>query len=163
MKVAVVPGALALLPQYAGLIDPIAELRLACQEAAAWLVEDGPTSVKVQGDARIAQTLLPGCAWGSDGEVWLVVASGSARRSEQAPGHLDKRAFDFDGAIGAALTSGDAAALRNIDEKLADELLATGIPGLKSLATLGRSRAKTWYDDDPYGVQYWVVTWSLES
>jgi hypothetical protein len=154
---------LALLPQYAGLIDPIAELRLACQEAVAWLVEEGPTAIKVLGDTRIAQALLPGCEVGSEGEVLLVIASGTARRNERAPGHFDERALGFDEALGAALTAGDAEALGSIDETLADELLATGIPGLKSLALLGCEQAKTWYDDDPYGVQYWVVTWTLKS
>ena len=86
MRVAVVPGTLALLPQYAGLTDPIAELRLACHEAVAWLVEEGPGSVKVLGDVRIAEALLPGFELGSEGDVLLVVANGSARRGEKAPG-----------------------------------------------------------------------------
>jgi hypothetical protein len=163
MRVAVVPGTLALLPQYAGLTDPIAELRLACQEAVAWLVEDGPTAVKVLGSLRIAEALLPGFELGSEGDVVLVVANGSARRGEKAPGHLDERAFAFDEALGAALTDGTPAALEAIDESLADELLAAGIPALKSLANLGTVEAKTWYDADPFGVQYWVVTWSCES
>ena len=162
MRAAVVPGTLALLPQYAGLIDPIAELRLACQEAVAWLVEEGPSAIKVLGDARIAQDFSQAWRCGSVGEVLLVIASGTARRNEKAPGHFDERALIFDQALGAALTAGDAESLGRIDETLADELLATGIPGLKSLASLGCVQAKTWYDDDPYGVQYWVVTWTLK-
>jgi hypothetical protein len=163
MRVAIVPGALALLPQYAGLSDPIAELRLACQEAVAWLVEEGPTSVTVLGDVRIGEALLPGVELGLDGEVVLVVANGSARRGEKAPGHLDERSFAFDEAIGNALRAGDAGALGAIDEALGEELLAAGLPGLAMLSGLSGVEAKTWYDADPFGVQYWVVTWACAS
>ena len=163
MRVAIVPGTLALLPQYAGLSDPIAELRLACQEAVAWLVEEGPTSVSVLGDVRIGEALLPGVELGRNGEVVLVVANGSARRGEKAPGHLDERSFAFDEAIGNALRTGDAAALGAIDQALGEELLAAGLPGLASLSGLAGAEAKTWYDADPFGVQYWVVTWACAS
>jgi len=163
MRVAIVPGALALLPQYAGLSDPIAELRLACQEAVAWLVEEGPTSVTVVGDVRIGEALLPGVELGLNGEVVLVVANGSARRGEKAPGHLDERSFAFDEAIGHALRTGDARALGDIDEALGEELLAAGLTGLGMLSGLSGVEAKTWYDADPFGVQYWVVTWACAS
>ena len=39
-----VPGVLALLPEYAGLADPVGPLRTACREAVAWL-GDGPVTV----------------------------------------------------------------------------------------------------------------------
>ena len=42
-RVVLVPGVLALLPEYAGLTDPVAELRAACREAVAWL-GDGAVS-----------------------------------------------------------------------------------------------------------------------
>jgi hypothetical protein len=162
MRVAVVPGTLALLPQYTCLTDPIAELRLACQEAVAWLIEKAPTSVRVLGDRRIAESLLPGVEVSDEGEVVLVVANGSARRGEKAPGHLDERSFAFDEALGAALSSGDPAALARVDESLGRELLASGIHDLKQLSGVSSVEAKTWYDDDPYGVKYWVVTWACE-
>ncbi len=59
-RVALVPGALALLPRYAGLADPVPELRAACRAAVAWLCESGgPVSVvaSVQG-ARVARHLV---------------------------------------------------------------------------------------------------------
>ncbi len=40
MRVVLVPGTLALLPAYAGLADPVAELRAACVEAVRWLGAD---------------------------------------------------------------------------------------------------------------------------
>ena len=39
-RVVLVPGVLALLPEYAGLEDPVAELRAACLAAVAWLGPD---------------------------------------------------------------------------------------------------------------------------
>lgn len=56
VKVALVPGVLALLPAYAGRVDPIAELRAACLAAVEWLGED----VTVVGDpqgVRVAEGL----------------------------------------------------------------------------------------------------------
>jgi hypothetical protein len=166
-RVAVVPAVPALLVQYACLTDPVADLRLACREALAWLVEEQPAAVRVLGDPtfamRIARELLPDAELGPEGEVVLVVANGSARRAEKAPGHLDERSFAFDEAIGAALTDGDAQALAAIDESLGEELLAAGITALKSLSSLREVEAKTWYDADPFGVKYWVVTWAYAS
>jgi len=49
MRVAVVPGLPALLPSYASLVDPVPDLRAACQQAVEWLV-DGASSVTVLGD-----------------------------------------------------------------------------------------------------------------
>jgi len=159
VRVAVVPGTLALLPQYASLTDPVPELRQACQGAVAWLVEERLASVRVVGDTRIAETLLPGFELRPDGDVTLVVANGSARRGEKAPGHLDQRAFAYDEALGSALTEADPSALAAVDEALGEKLLTAGIPGLKTLSSLIGVEAKTWYDADPFGVQYWVVTW----
>jgi hypothetical protein len=89
MRVALVPGVLALLPEYAGLEDPVAELRAAALAAAAWLAEDGP--VRVVADAqgtRIADHLLGqrgdrltgsrhGLAGGSPGSTTDVPSGGS--------------------------------------------------------------------------------------
>ena len=58
-RAVLVPGALALLPEYAGLEDPVADLRAACRAAVTWLVEAGP--VRIVGDSqgqRVAQWLL---------------------------------------------------------------------------------------------------------
>jgi hypothetical protein len=192
-RIAVVPCPPALLPRYAGLADPLHDLRTACLTAVSWLVAGRsdpvlvlcPATVSVgAGGAdgvsrplRLAEHLLsmaghggryrpvvlPGREPVPDLEGWavLVLADGSARRSETAPGYVDERAFAFDAAIGAALEAGDAAALRDLDVGLGADLLAEGAPVLRGLAT-GVDRVDTTevtYDDDPFGVQYWVATW----
>jgi len=126
VRVVIVPGVLALRPEYASIDDPVADLRKAVDEAIAWL-----------GDGK------------------LVVANGSAKRTEKAPGHFDERAEAFDEALGAALRAGDLAGL---DLSLADELWAD-VAGLDALAGLRATDVQVDYDDAPYGVQYWVVRW----
>lgn len=161
MKIAVVPSAPALLPAYAGLTDPVADVRAAALEAVAWL--DGPVQVLAADDLgrRVGEHLL-GRAPVDDAADLLVVADGSARRGEKAPGHLDERATGFDAAIDAALRQGDPAALVRLDEALGAELLARGVPAFRALgAQVGDRpvRAQVDYADDPFGVQYWVVRW----
>ena len=126
MRAVIVPGVLALRPQYASIDDPVAELRKAVAEATEWL-----------------------------GDGLLVVANGSATRTEKAPGHFDERAAAFDEALGAALRAGD---LSGVDLSLADELWAD-VAGLDALAGLRATDVQVDYDDAPYGVQYWVVRW----
>ncbi|MCW2845615.1 MAG: hypothetical protein JWN22_3531 [Nocardioides sp.] len=167
------PGVLALLPEYAGLVDPVAELRAACLAALAWL-GDGVVVVADAQGARVAVALL--AATGHFGAIapegqpadasYLVVANGSARRSEKAPGHLDERAFEFDQAVGTALRAPDPAALARVDASLGEELLAGHVAGLHALGELLTSEHHTVsvdYDDDPFGVQYWVMRWTCES
>jgi hypothetical protein len=168
MRVVVVPGTLALLPEYASTDDPIAELRTAVHEAVAWLVEAGSPGVLVAspGARRIGDHLLGSMPVAEPVETvapgLLVVANGSATRTEKAPGHYDERAAEFDAAIGKALADGDPAALRDIDLGLADELWA--LPDADVLRTLGDrvgqvDAVQVDYDEAPYGVQYWVVRW----
>ncbi|MFL6025155.1 MAG: hypothetical protein ACJ72O_17565 [Marmoricola sp.] len=137
MRVVVVPGVPALRPEYASIEDPVAELRAAVRAARAWLEED------------------------QDG--LLLVANGSAKRTEKAPGHFDERAEGFDEELGAALASGDLDALRAIDVDLAAELLAD-VDALVGLGPLGEvTDVHVDYDDAPYGVQYWVVRYECAS
>lgn len=126
MRVVIVPGVLALRSEYASLSDPVPELRTAVAEATRWL-----------GSGR------------------LVVANGSAKRTEKAPGYFDDRAAAFDEALGAALRAGD---LSGLDLSLAGELWAD-VSGLTELAGVRASEVQVDYDDAPYGVQYWVVRW----
>ena len=100
-----------------------------------------------------------------DAPALLVLANGSGRRSAKAPGHLDERSSEFDGSLGTALASGDVAGLGEVDGTLAEELLASGCDALHAVAALldGRVVARTRYADDPFGVQYWVVTWQCGS
>lgn len=176
MRVVVVPSTLALLPEYSSAIDPVPDLRRAVQDAVDWLLEDGPAAVAAAspGARRVAAYLLGEPAESeaaampapAEGAGLLVVANGSATRTEKAPGHLDERAAGFDAAIGAALASGDLAALAGIDLGLADALWA--LPDADVLRTLGDRvgpvvSAQVDHDDAPYGVQYWVVRWQCAS
>lgn len=159
-RIVLVPGVLALLPEYAGLEDPVAELRAACLAAVGWLGSDVTVLADPQG-ARIAEHLLASTARTSDASSYLVVGNGSARRSEKAPGFLDERAFAFDAALVRALTIPDPAALADIDATSSAELLAAtdGLRALGDVVTPGHV-ATTDYDDDPFGVQYWVIRWA---
>jgi hypothetical protein len=163
MRVAVVPSPPALLPSYAGLTDPVADLRAAALAAVAWL--DGPVQLVAADDLghRVGRHLL-GRSPVDTADNLLVVADGSARRGEKAPGHLDERAFAFDAAIDTALRQGDPAALSGLDEDLGAQLLAAGVPALRQLGRLVGERpvrAQVDYADDPFGVQYWVVRWEV--
>ncbi|MFE7225758.1 hypothetical protein ACFU7D_13300 [Nocardioides sp. NPDC057577] len=161
-RVALVPGCLALLPEYASLDDPVDELRAACLAAVAWLGEDVRVIAGAQG-ARVASALLAevGTAPVSSGEAaYLIVGNGSASRSEKAPGHLDPRAAGFDDVLGTALATPDPAALGALDLGLAEELWADVGPIVEAAELLGGVRAVAVdYDDDPYGVRYWVARW----
>jgi hypothetical protein len=167
-KVALVPGALALLPEYAGTEDPIAELRAACVEAVAWLGADAGFGVHGSHQGlRIARSLADQAGVRLDLEHppgMLVIGNGSAARAEKAPGHLDERAGDFDDALRRALTAPDPHGLAATDQALASELWAD----VDSLVWLGEEllttehRAIVDYDDDPFGVQYWVIRWERE-
>jgi hypothetical protein len=188
--VVVVPSAPALLPEYAGLADPVAEVRMACHRAVAWLVERHPDRITVLSPGprpdnvargastpagpRVARHLLAQVGFTgtvvTDGAVLpdggvLAVANGSAKRTEKAPGHLDERSLDLDAAIGRCLHEGDVAALRDLDEALAEELWAFDAPVLRTVGGLVRrpSDVVVDFDGDPFGVQYWVVRWSCGS
>lgn len=96
----------------------------------------------------------------------LVVANGSATRSEKAPGHLDERAFAFDDAIDAALRRGEPAGLTALDPLLAEQLWCFDTPAWCHLGTLDPTPTvpvDVDYDDDPFGVRYWVTRWTCGS
>lgn len=170
MRVVIVPPALALLPSYASLDDPVADLRAAVDAAVAWLLETGPV-VGIGGSSageQVARHLVGDPSDAVPG--LLVVAGGSAMRTEKAPGAFDERAEAFDALLGKALADGDLAALESLDLDLAGELWA-GDDALV-LAALGRRLTRSGtrvtdvrvdYDDAPYGVQYWVVRWECGS
>ena len=175
--VVLVPSTLALLPEYAGANDPVADLRSACVEAVGWLVSRHPDSVRVVAaplgpeDAargvesspgeRVARHLLNETGFGGrlDDAAGgaLVVANGTAKRTEKAPGHFDDRAAGFDDTVERALRLGDMAPLRDLDAGLADQLWVRDWPALLTLADLvdGCPMVVT-HSEDPYGVRYWV-------
>lgn len=173
-RLVVLPPVPALLGRYASLADPVAELRAACRSGVAWLLEPEPRVVAILGDPAdvdrgVAQQLLGEAGYAGSvvhgagpaerAEAVVVLANGSARRTEQAPGHLDERSFAFDEALGRALRTGEG--LADLDVELADRLLASGVRTLRELAGLVPEGAVVTYDDDPYGVQYWVVRWEI--
>ncbi len=97
----------------------------------------------------------------------LLLGDGSARRSERAPGYLDERAFSFDDDIAKALADGDATALAQLDVGLAAELMTHGAAAFRLLGLLAQGepeapRAVLGYRDDPFGVSYFVATWTFE-
>jgi hypothetical protein len=187
--VALVPPVPALLPAYTGSSDPLSDLRKAATEAVTWLAERSPARVVVLGDgpdpanlARgVSESLARRVAAGYLDQVgfnggWvetvddsdagiLVLANGSARRGETAPGHLDDRAFGYDSRIERALAVGDRRTLRGLDTDLGLDLMASGIRPLQQLATsVGKVvESTTLYADEPFGVRYWVVTWECAS
>jgi hypothetical protein len=190
--VVVVPSTLALLPEYAGAVDPVPDLRAACEDAVLWLVDRHPERLVVvatesrpdnvargmvePAGVRVARHLLGGYAGDADVVVvpmdgvaleggLLVVANGSATRGAKAPGHLDQRSFGFDAAIDSALRKGDPAGLRSLDAALGVELWAPDVPALQALGSAVDvvAEAAVTYADDPYGVQYWVARWTCES
>lgn len=91
----------------------------------------------------------------------LVMGDGGACRGEKAPGHLDERTFEVDGAVRTALETGDPAALTGLDPDLAAELLIAGRAAFQVMAHAAGpgQRARLLYDDDPFGVLYLVALW----
>jgi hypothetical protein len=154
-RAVLVPGVLALLPEYAGLEDPVADLRAAALAAVGWLGREVTVLSDPQG-ARVAAYLLDATSRSGDERSYLVVGNGSAKRTEKAPGHFDERAEPFDRALGESLRAGRPA----VDAALARELWAS-IDGIAGLAMLDGDlgEAEVDYDAAPYGVQYWVMRW----
>ena len=130
----------------------------------AWRVNFG--MVKENGEWRIS-TPPPGLmvaefAFSSFYQSYNLyfVGNGSARRTEKAPGHLDERAAAFDADVGRCLRDGLWESVRKIDRDLARELWAS-VDAIVEMASLTPrlTLAHADYDDDPYGVQYWVLRW----
>ncbi|WP_101526009.1 hypothetical protein [Nocardioides houyundeii] len=166
MRVVVVPPVPALLPEHASLADPVADLRAACLAAVAQLGSTVEVLAEDDLGRRVGEWLLAARdAADGEGPDLLVLANGSARRSEKAPGHLDERAADFDAELGDLLARGDVAGLARLDLDLARELLSTGVEGLAALAARGLTveTATVEHDGDPFGVKYWVVRWTCAS
>ncbi len=161
------PGVLAFLPEYAGQVDPVPDVRAASLAAVAWLAEEGPVTVVAdEQGGRVGRHLLT-VAGGAEGEAsaYLVVANGSARRNDTAPGYVDDRAVPYDAAVEAALRAPDPEALAGLDVELGRELLVGNPLGLVRLGELlhGMGPATVDYAADPYGVAYWVARWEADA
>lgn len=162
-------------------------LRVADHLLAASHLDFDVEHVSVPWDASIDECVATGRALGVEPEptatasvasvassrphetTLLVVADGSARRSEKAPGHLDPRAAGVDDAIVAAVRAaaeGGLERLRDLDPDLCDELLVAGRAPLQVLAAAvaapteapgaGWSLASLEVSD-PFGVLYVVA------
>ncbi|NEW74690.1 class III extradiol dioxygenase subunit B-like domain-containing protein [Streptomyces rhizosphaericus] len=93
----------------------------------------------------------------------LVMGDGTACRTLKAPGYLDERAAAFDAEMARSLAAADTGALAALDEELAYELKAAGRAPLQVLAGAGegaRLKGELRYDEAPYGVGYFVASWS---
>ncbi|MFE2323674.1 class III extradiol dioxygenase subunit B-like domain-containing protein [Streptomyces sp. NPDC059385] len=93
----------------------------------------------------------------------LVMGDGSAKRTLKAPGYLDERAAAFDAAAARALGAADVAALAAMDSALAAELQAAGRAPWQVLAGAAEGAGldgRLLFEDAPYGVGYFVATWS---
>lgn len=131
----------------------------------AWLLRDalGPNSGAIGYSVGPGDATLPLFA---DEELvaLFVMGDGSARRSTSAPGYLDDRAAVFDNQIADVLASGDPERL-SVDGSLARELLAAGAPAWNAAGILLRGRRFTGdllFDAAPYGVGYFVATWTAD-
>ena len=96
----------------------------------------------------------------ADRVALVVMGDASARRSEKAPGYVDDRAAGHDAAVTAAFVTGPQA-VRALDGRLADELLAGGWPAWQTAAHAAGERpwrAHVRYDGAPYGVGYLVIS-----
>ena len=161
-RIALVPGVPALLPSYASIDDPVADLRAACAAAVAGL---GPRVRVLASETglRVARSLLADAGADEvtdDATGVLVVGNGSAKRTSRAPGDLDERAEVFDDHLRRALVEPLPAALTALDEQLADEMWAD-VAGIRALAGVltASHRPEVSYDAAPFGVQYWVICW----
>jgi hypothetical protein len=129
---------------------------------AAWLLRDalgasttatgwsvGPGAERIDLDAGSRTALV-------------VAGDGSARRGEKAPGHLDPRAADRDRWTADALRSGQGDALHSYPG-LDDELLVGGSSAWDAVAWDTEPfawDAELGYEGAPFGVGYFVATWT---
>ncbi|WP_407561610.1 hypothetical protein [Streptomyces sp. 184] len=93
----------------------------------------------------------------------LVMGDGSARRTQKAPGYYDERAAGFDAAAARALGAADTAALAALDAELALDLQVAGRACWQAAAGAAADadlRGALLYNEAPYGVGYFVATWS---
>ncbi len=93
-------------------------------------------------------------------------ANGSATRTEKAPGHLDERADCLRrgdrrrAGIGRPRTASWRSTASLARRAVVPDVPASPGPRGPALASGDRSAAVD-YDDDPFGVQYWVVRWTV--
>ena len=96
----------------------------------------------------------------------LVMGDGATGRTPRAPGPFDLRAEGWDDAVCELLARGDARGLAGLDEQLASELGASGLPAWHTAAAAVRApgglaspHGTLLAYEAPYGVGYVVATW----
>ena len=112
-RAVLVPGVLALLPEYAGLEDPVADLRAACERAVAWLGADGPSGAgHGAGPAGGAEHLLASRRSRAGRARRRVATSSSATARPSAPRRRPATSTSGRRAFDAALGDGARARAR---------------------------------------------------
>ncbi|WP_420035927.1 class III extradiol dioxygenase subunit B-like domain-containing protein [Streptomyces sp. cg28] len=100
----------------------------------------------------------------ADRVALLVVGDGTACRTVKAPGYLDERAEGVDALIAAALRDRDSdGALARLDADLSRELKISGRDPWQILSAArgdGRGTGELLYEEAPYGVGYFVASWT---
>ncbi|WP_206184704.1 hypothetical protein [Thermoactinospora rubra] len=92
----------------------------------------------------------------------LVMADGSARLTEKAPGYLDPAAQPYNELIVRALAGAEPAALARLDPAEAARLWVGGRPALQVLAGAAGDdgfEGRLLADEAPYGVGYFAAFW----
>lgn len=153
---------------------PTVGLRVADHLLAATHENFDVEHVTVPWDATVEECGALGRGLGSGGDTTLlVVADGSARRTEKAPGHLDPRAEAVDDVIVDAIrdsAEGGLERLLDLDLELCADLLVAGRAPLQVLAAAASSTAEgerpayavvSCEVSDPFGVLYVVAHLTL--
>ena len=141
-------------------------------DVGSWLVARAPvtlpTTVFVAEEAFDALPTLRTASAAQGATAVLAMGDGSACRTEKAPGYLNDRAFPFDDQIAAALADVGVAALRDLNQEEARELLVAGRLVWPTVAQVVAEDPRNWTGDllhrsDPYGVSYFVAIWTPAS
>ncbi|MEO7268772.1 MAG: hypothetical protein ABIW49_06155 [Knoellia sp.] len=147
---------------------PAVGLRVADHLLAATHENFDVEHVAAPWDATVEECVALGQTMESPAETTLlVVADGSARRTEKAPGHLDPRSEAVDDVIVHAIresAEGGLTRLLDLDPELCDELLVAGRAALQVLAAAAgatRYRVEQCDVSDPFGVLYVVAHLTL--
>jgi hypothetical protein len=128
--------------------------RRAMVEVAAGTTGDEAVLLGRQLASRPARTAL------------LVMGDGATGRTPRAPGPFDRRAEAWDDAVCELLARGDADGMAGLDEQLARELGASGLPvwhtaaaAVRAPGGLASPHGTVLAYEAPYGVGYVVATW----
>lgn len=166
VRVALVPGTLALLPEYASIEDPVSDLRRAAATAVGSLRGRVAVLAGGTGGERVGRALIEAAGLAAPvplvqrPEAVVVVANGSAKRTDRAPGHFDPRAEAFDDRLRDQILAGRAP-----DDETTGlaEALWADVAALSALAAACRpdpGSTEIGYDAAPFGVAYLVATWT---